>query len=79
MPRGKSNTSQNTNEPVKYTAKQRVAYHREKANEAFKTDDKVKAYGHVKAHGKALGQLNWWMNQTDEQKSAFINNKQKKT
>ena len=60
------------------TAKERVAYHREQANAAFKTDDKVKAYGHVKAHGRAKEQLNWWMRLSPEQKADFIAGKSQK-
>jgi len=60
------------NKKTYYTAKERVAYHREQANEAFKTDDKVKAYGHVKAHGRAKDQLNWFMRKTPEEKAAYI-------
>ena len=56
----------------RYTAKERAAYHREEANKAFKTDDKVKAYGHVKAYGRARDQLNWFMRKTPEEKAAFI-------
>ena len=54
------------------TAKERVAYHREQANEAFKADDFVKACGHVKAHGRAKDQLNWFMRKSPEERATYI-------
>lgn len=61
-----------------FTAKERVAYHREQANEAFKTEDKVKAYGHVRGHNRALDQLAWWMRKTPAERDAYIAEKSQK-
>ena len=77
--------SKNSNKPAasaeeekRPTARERMAYHREEANKAFETGDKVKAYGHLEGHRSAKNQLNWFMKKTPAERDAYVAEKAKK-
>jgi len=63
----------------RFTARERMAHHREGANTAFKDGDIVKATGHLKGYNKAKDQLDSWMQKTPDERQAIIDEKQKKT
>ena len=49
--------------------------HRKLANEAYAKGDLVGALNHVKAYNQAVKRQNWFMQQSDTDKQAFIESK----
>jgi len=75
----KTTTPKQYKQEKRFTARERMAHHREGANTAFKDGDIVKATGHLKGYNKAKDQLDSWMQKTPDERQAIIDEKQKKT